>query len=75
MKEIYRNNCFTQVDENEHPKTFKELNGFLICNKGRSVFFKSEGFVWMITKTGLLEKVARTIPELSFEKYLQLSLT
>ena len=74
LKEIYRNNTFTTIDENKAPRTFKELRGFLICNQGKDCFCKWGGNVYKITREGKWECVCRTLPSLSFKEYLKISL-
>lgn len=58
----------------KHPTTFAELRRFLVNNSGRDCFSKSHGQVWMITKEGNWRYVARNLPEISLNKYLENSL-
>ena len=73
MYETWINNKFKFITGKENPRNFKELLGFLVCNKGRDCFTKFQGNVWMITKYGTFEKVCRNVSDLSFEEYLKLS--
>ncbi len=71
--EIFKNGCFTKIDPNKAPRTFKELRGFLLCNGGNDCFVKQQGKIWRITKDNKLMYVCRTLPELAFADYLELS--
>jgi hypothetical protein len=57
----------------KRPRSFKELLGFLICNKGRDCFSKFQGNVWMISQEGTWIKICRNIPDLTYKEYLELS--
>ncbi len=74
IKEIYKNNTFTYIDDNKSPNNFKELLGFLNCNGGKDCFSKFQGNVWKITKKGTWEKICKNIPDLSYNEYLNISL-
>lgn len=74
IKETYRNNRFTKIDDTKHPNSFKELLGFLSCNGGRDCFSKFQGNVWKINKSGNWELICRNIPDLSYNEYLNISL-
>ena len=73
MYETWRHNKFQKITGKENPRNFKELLGFLTCNKGRDCFMKFQGHVWMITGEGTMQKVCRNIPDLTFEEYLNLT--
>jgi hypothetical protein len=74
IKETYRNNRFTKIDDERNPNSFKELLGFLTCNGGRDCFSKFQGNVWKITTLGTWEKVCRNVSDLSYSEYLRISL-
>lgn len=73
MKNFIRpNGTIGVIDENKSPSNFKQLLGFLICNRGRDCFSKFQGKVWMITKAGKWKEVCRNIGDLTFIDYLNL---
>ncbi len=65
----------TKINTDNRPKTFRMLLGFLIFNGGRDCFAKFQNKVWMISKDGTWQYVCRTIPDLTYEEYLKLSLS
>lgn len=73
IKEIWKNNNFTKIDDEKSPRTFKELLGFLSCNGGKDCFGKFQGNVWKINRNGCWEKVCRNIGDLSYAQYLKLA--
>lgn len=64
---------FVFIDDQKSPNSFKELLGFLVCNKGNDCFAKFQGNVWKITRENSWKKVCKNISDLSFSQYLKIS--